>query len=327
MAENISRSTNCPMHIIYYDLTVPLFPTTSYISSWSACKRRCELTIRTPQMSTASFPDIQTTPCWTALYLRFRVWFGLRFLQQLPYRSRLPPFVNIGFGQCIKTRVCHNEAVAIELVSQQTSIPVPRIYGLYRMKTHPRYRVWMVMERLPGVPLKSVWPALGSTGRVKVAQQLKQFVDQLRRLEQPADIAGRVCSVSGKEIICDWLSLFETSGPFDDFEAFLIYYTSPIRDKEARLSARAYLRERHTGLFFTHGDLQSKNILVDPTTCNVTAIVDWETASWMPIWWEAARMSSSGKRTGKWARAIAKIGGEWPQEYEILAKVHAGGVR
>lgn len=39
---------------------------------------------------------------------------------------------------------------------------------------------------------------------------------------------------------------------------------------------------------FTHGDLTYCNIIVDPTSFALRAVIDWESSGYFPVWWEFA---------------------------------------
>ncbi|CAI7623389.1 unnamed protein product [Penicillium glandicola] len=37
---------------------------------------------------------------------------------------------------------------------------------------------------------------------------------------------------------------------------------------------------------FTHGDLTNCNIMVDPASFELSALIDWEGSGYLPVWWE-----------------------------------------
>ena len=73
-------------------------------------------------------PKITAAPFWLVLYLRFRIWLGLKFVQQPKRRpvrrsDELGPssVIRIGFGQCIKTGIRPNELHALDNVHRNTN--------------------------------------------------------------------------------------------------------------------------------------------------------------------------------------------------------------
>ena len=56
---------------------------------------------------------------------------------------------------------------------------------------------------------------------------------------------------------------------------------------------------------FTHGDLHPSNIIITSSSpSKVIAIVDWEQAGWLPVYWEDCK-----------ARFTADYSGEWSEKY------------
>ena len=47
-------------------------------------------------------------------------------------------------------------------------------------------------------------------------------------------------------------------------------------------------------IVFTHGDLNPRNIIVDPGSKRIVGIIDWAWAGWYPEYWECGRMLASG---------------------------------
>ncbi|KAF8233172.1 hypothetical protein L208DRAFT_1268236, partial [Tricholoma matsutake] len=79
-------------------------------------------------------------------------------------------------------------------------------------------------------------------------------------------------------------------------------------------------------VYLTHGDLLPHNILVNGS--RITAIIDWETASYYPEFWEYCRMHDLGWMTPPWARVLTHIflGPRREKEikavYRILCNLH-----
>lgn len=58
---------------------------------------------------------------------------------------------------------------------------------------------------------------------------------------------------------------------------------------------------------FTHGDLNSNNIIVSAKEggpIQIRAIIDWHQSGWLPSYWEYCK-----------ARWTTQIGGEWEETY------------
>ena len=57
----------------------------------------------------------------------------------------------------------------------------------------------------------------------------------------------------------------------------------------------------------THCDLSDRNILVDPTTLEVTGLIDWEMANVMPAYFEYAMARLSGGHDPWWRRELLEV--------------------
>lgn len=73
------------------------------------------------------------------------------------------------------------EALAQQLILEQTTIPVPQIYRVSQIQGC----YFIAMEHIPGEQLLSVWPRLSWPARVPVALTLRSYVLQLRKVRHP----------------------------------------------------------------------------------------------------------------------------------------------
>ncbi len=192
---------------------------------------------------------------------------------------------------CIRCadRTLLSEARAMQIVAATTTIPVPTIYCSFRH----RGRVFILMERLPGSPLYFDWLTRTPASRKAILTQLKSMVEELRAIPPPSFINGHVAGVDGGVFYDGNLPAKSFWGPYDSIQAFhqALRDTNSVHapnDTEDMFPGLQELITFHDGLFtppvFTHGDLSSFNILADGD--KVTGIVDWETAAWMPPYWE-----------------------------------------
>ncbi|ERT03281.1 hypothetical protein HMPREF1624_01587 [Sporothrix schenckii ATCC 58251] len=65
----------------------------------------------------------------------------------------------------------------------------------------------------------------------------------------------------------------------------------------------------------THGDLRANNILADGDT--VTGIIDWETAAWMPAYWEYTNAWHVNPYNPYWQEEVDRFLKPRPQELEM----------
>ncbi|KAG6009850.1 hypothetical protein E4U43_008663 [Claviceps pusilla] len=158
-------------------------------------------------------------------------------------------------GQKYKT-----EAAAVDYIRKNTDIPVPPISYAFEDDG----AVSFMSQVVEGVALD----LLDDKDKPIVIKELEQIVETLRTLK--SDVPGvpgqtllcppwRVCNMEWKPDSC-WRPKPETKGEF----------------------------------VFCHNDLGQQNVLVDPKTLKITAIIDWEFAGFYPPWFEGAFWKREG---------------------------------
>ncbi|EIM87050.1 kinase-like protein [Stereum hirsutum FP-91666 SS1] len=161
----------------------------------------------------------------------------------------------------------------MDFIARHTSIPVPRVHDAFSA----RGETWLVMEYIDAPLLIRVWRNLSEHERLSAMQQLKGYIDQLRSLEPPEP--GKVQAVDGTGCI-DSRMASEPWGPFHTISDFHTFF-----GHDYKTSGRVYRT------VFTHGDLGPHNILWKDG--KIAAIIDWETAGWLPEYWEYTRSHES----------------------------------
>jgi len=86
------------------------------------------------------------------------------------------------------------EALAMQLVQEHTSIPVPRVHRALPTEVEPELHwiggtanYWLVMDYIPGELLGIVWPRLSIWRKLWVVITLRRYVKELRKVQQPFD--------------------------------------------------------------------------------------------------------------------------------------------
>lgn len=151
-------------------------------------------------------------------------------------------------------------------VAHATSVPVPRIYGLF--KDDAKKIGYIIMERIVGMSLESGWHRLSENEKSSVLVQLKAVVKDLRSIPSP----GGYCSL-GRRPLLDYLVWNDDQperidGPFDTEEQlndamikkYLFNNGSPAKAK-FYMECFPSILHNHAPTF-THGDFQRKNIVM-----------------------------------------------------------------
>ncbi|CAG8151207.1 unnamed protein product [Penicillium olsonii] len=186
----------------------------------------------------------------------------------------------------------------MQYIAENTTIPVPRIY---RVEVQAGGIKSILMNYIDDRTLEEAWPSMIPSQKVSIAQELHGFILQLRDLTNGSDPeAGgqRFRDLQTKNLMtslsteCDYQStvpsFFRMGSLFPDNS----HWSSSVSRKD--------------NLFFTHGDLAPRNILVSQEG-HVTAVLDWEYAGWYPEWWEAVKAYEFCNDLPGWAAYLSII--------------------
>ncbi|KAL6703514.1 hypothetical protein ACN47E_009612 [Coniothyrium glycines] len=185
----------------------------------------------------------------------------------------------VKYGSSVNLR----EASSLQFVAKHTSVPVPRVYCAFAHSN----RTYIVMERIHGDPVGSGWLKRSEQSRVKILDQLRDMVGEMRRIKPPTGIG--VAHVDGGPLYDP--RILGTSNHFGPFKTNQDFHRHLRGGVEAhplhnpQISELISQQDRfQSAPVFTHGDLSSLNVLASGD--EVVGIIDWETAGWYPSYWE-----------------------------------------
>ncbi|KAE8323079.1 hypothetical protein BDV39DRAFT_196188 [Aspergillus sergii] len=197
-------------------------------------------------------------------------------------------------------------------VSENTNILVPRVYALY--SDSARGVNYIIMERIPGESLLSMWPQLSPSEKDFVLSTLCNYFTELWQVPSPNSYGSLGCRP-----ILDhgfWTEDPEPviNGPFPSENAFIegMVQTEFIRQCLARVLGG------HSPTF-THGDFQRKNIMIQresggsghadglDTPRPKLALIDWEKPGWYPTYWEHCYALTALRWDDDWCLCVEKV--------------------
>ncbi|KAF5128414.1 hypothetical protein E5D57_009353 [Metarhizium anisopliae] len=188
----------------------------------------------------------------------------------------------VGSQRIVKDRSSHppnSEAENLRFVRVNTTIPVPVVVDDW----NDRGRHFLITERIPGTPLSEVWPSLSESDKDGYAKQTVEYLRQLRTL-----CSTRIQSINEQPVYSAFLfrdGYGIPHGPLTSDEHLWDEMAKGL--KNAPQDLQDLLRRRMPSAqpyTFTHGDLTSKNIIVQ--NGSVTGVIDWESSGYFPAWWE-----------------------------------------
>ncbi|KAI0364196.1 hypothetical protein BV20DRAFT_1057400 [Pilatotrama ljubarskyi] len=166
----------------------------------------------------------------------------------------------------------------------------------YWEPAHPGYGVLSIFSR---IYIKTALPArvlddwisdLTDDQRRRITAQLSGHLAELRAIPPPS--SGVVSAINNAPLLCDRLMWGKsTRSPFPSIEALHQWLRCrrlnipPAVDEEHVWRTVHAAHARSDRLVLTHNDLAPRNILIDGNF-NVSGIVDWECAAWLPEYWE-----------------------------------------
>ncbi|KAF2455782.1 kinase-like domain-containing protein [Lineolata rhizophorae] len=205
-----------------------------------------------------------------------------------------------------------SEAETMVYVANNTSVPVPKVYCAFRRKGI----TYILMERIEGNTIGSIWASASAQKKDRLRSQLRAFLQELRSLPPPRP--GHIGDVNYSKLYDDRLSA-TGFGPFTttkDFHRFLRRDVVITPGKLAELDQLISDHEsREYETCFTHGDLNSYNILVRDGC--VVGIIDWEMAGWYPKYWEYTSAWHVNPFALWWKQEVGNFLDTYPAELEM----------
>ncbi|BCS04824.1 phosphotransferase family protein [Aspergillus luchuensis] len=178
---------------------------------------------------------------------------------------------------------------------------IPKIYTFCsKPTTHPDDLPWTLMEYKSGVPLDEFFPSQSETAKKSIIEQVADILAGLRKCPLPEGITygGLALSSTDGGIISAEMTT-TNGGPWSTYAGLLKarlrhelhdadsspiingWRSNGIRDRLDtlidRFSLSGLLSDPDTKSLI-HGDLTMNNILIDPTTCKLTALIDFDFA-------------------------------------------------
>ncbi|KXG53444.1 Aminoglycoside phosphotransferase [Penicillium griseofulvum] len=175
------------------------------------------------------------------------------------------------------------EVINTHFIKENTTIP---IHNTVQEWTEGK-KYFQIVERVPGVPLEEIWSSIPQPDREKLAHQTSEYLGQLRSLH-----SAKMESLHGQPVYSAFLFPGQgyggKHGPISTAEELWEEMAESLSDKVPEV-VKTRLRDTMPSPYpwtFTHGDLTSCNIIVDPTSFGLSALIDWERSGYFPVWWE-----------------------------------------
>ena len=206
----------------------------------------------------------------------------------------------VKYGGCINT--WEGEAL-VYLERHVPEVPAPRLYAMY----YDSKQLFLIMQRVPGVQLNSIWPSLAPSEKDDIIAKLQRIFNAMRKAECPWPnfFGGLDGGAVHHFLFYSQHGDRKFLGPFSGEPAFVAGLVGNFRallERNKRPDYKARFYEKYVARVLqghrptlTHGDVQQKNIIVAENTSRSNdqggrsfdvALVDWENSGWFPDFWE-----------------------------------------
>ncbi|RDL38458.1 Uncharacterized protein BP5553_02798 [Venustampulla echinocandica] len=215
----------------------------------------------------------------------------------------------------------------------------PRLYAMWRGVDRS---LFLLMERLPGKTLESLWPTLPNPDNDRILVQIRDILRGIRSLPHQG-FFGAVNKSHIPHHLFYWPKYpAHVSGPFTTERTLVQGLIS-----KSRLNAQDNKRYSYLADFFesqlmrdlvvdgrmpmfTQSDLQRKPIPVEEVEVESApdrkqfhvSLVDWESAGWYPVYWEHFAAFFALKWDDDWCCKVGDVIDGWPAETAMMEMIY-----
>lgn len=231
-------------------------------------------------------------------------------------------------GNSLPQTKTSNEVAVMQWIRQNTNVPIPAMIASDSSNDNALGHEYTLMERASGISVDRIYDSLNLGAKEKLVEQLAKIVFELHR-HSWSHVGGLATSLTGEispgpvleetfwqshTLLKFWgsgrtLDELNISGPYPDYVTYVVAHISKyiyaikahpkLQDMRASVSLIVEFQRCVTARASTlndaryvlaHKDLHFANILCDPETYEVTAILDFEFACVVPAFaWDPVR--------------------------------------
>ncbi|THH18700.1 hypothetical protein EW146_g2325 [Bondarzewia mesenterica] len=216
-----------------------------------------------------------------------------------------------------------SEALALQLVFTETTIPVPRVRRVVKDQSYQ----YIVMDFIPGRQLSEIWPSLSFMAKIRISMTLRRYIRELRAIRSSHSTVPGPLSSRGPRI-CEspiFGPIQSDRGPFASYGKLSAFFNE--RNRMSSRGSPAELFDDASPLVFTHQDLNMRNLLLGED--GRLWLIDWAWAGFYPRWFEFVAMMRqaeneeivSGRKEPLWDALIPFICNPYFRQEEWLDQI------
>ena len=231
-----------------------------------------------------------------------------------------------------------SEALALDIVFRETTIPVPRVRRVIRSG----YNTYIIMDHVPGKQLWKVWPTMATWEKIRVAVKMRDYIQQLRSIRHPrCTVPGPVAPQGARTCMSPLFGpIIEYRGPFTSYAELTAFFndrhhialteTYRIAPETAVARCRDDPFDDSQPLVFTHHDINMRNIFMGDD--GRLWLLDWAWAGFWPPWFEYVATKIQAEQEVRllkreeplWDAMIPFMCGSYPRQEEWYWRVSSG---
>lgn len=206
-----------------------------------------------------------------------------------------------------------NEPKALQLLEREApSVPAPRFIDTFQATAADGGEEWFIMTSLSGDRVMDVLYRMSYPELDQLAEDLRSVLGRMRKIQNKTPYL--IGNVSGGRIHDHRASAPGGCGPYNSEADFNAHLSKGVEDYLRKFLPNAFSKTHKS--VFTHSDLFLGNVLVERG--RLSGIVDWESAGFMPEYWEFTRAMWSSKNNKDVHALYRRIwGNEFDEELEV----------
>ena len=169
------------------------------------------------------------------------------------------------------------EVELMRLVRARTSVPVPEIV-IYDTSRRVLPSDYFIMKCLPGIPLHKIRKDIPTENQAEIERNLGRMAREMSEITheafgywaqpQPVGVSWRECFTQ----MVQWV--------LQDGQAIDVKLPLPYDDMYRRIQAHFDALDEVTTGQLVHWDLWDGNVFIDPSTYQISGLIDFERAMW-----------------------------------------------
>lgn len=203
------------------------------------------------------------------------------------------------------------EKETIRFISEETSVPVPHVYGIHQADDGITY---LAMEFIAGNSLFDVWNTLTTTEKENISTELATYFGELHKIQ------GSYIGAVGRRSCKDWY-FEEDKGPFENEQhmnkAIVCASRCDWKPSQSFINSTLSWLPHDHAIVFSHGSVCKTHVIIDDKHKTVRAIIGWRGAGFFPEYWDFVNALTFEDWESDWVLYVQRFLTPYYEEYAL----------